>query len=533
MRGTTSVILQLHQILRLAWKMSLRIDPAHIWNVMYHARSNKRQPPPSQNIAPATQNESHDWSASHVKRHLQCAVQQESASNFTKYCACHAKWVSWSIRLTHETSFTIRRASKVTLPTHQVLHLPRKMNLIIDPPHIWSVIYNARNNKRHPPTSPNTAPATKNESQDWSCSHLKRHLPCAEQQHSPSNLTKYCACRAKWNSKIGRKSTENGWSVIYNARPTMIRAWNCKTEPARSRSLLSPPRQRILYLYKITTFRALAIYPTFTKLRLSDSPRSANVMPATNSDTPTSPNIATATKSGAATSPNAAPATKSDIATSPNIVPATKSDRTVTLLNCYCAELLLYWAVTLLSCCFTELLLYCYFTELLLYCYFTEPLLYWTVTLVKPLLYWTVTFLSCYFTELLLYWTVTWLNCFFTELVWAATWLKCYWSITLLHWHCTDWALTLLLLYWAVTLLSCYFTVTLLNCYCAELLLYWAVASLSCCFTELLLYCYFTELLLYCYFTEPLLYWTVTLVKPLLYWTVTLRSCYFIELLLE
>ena len=143
--------------------MSLRIDPAHIWNVIYHARRNKRQPPPSQTTAPATQNESHDGSVSHMKRHLQCAVQQESASNFTKYSACHAKWISWLIRLTYEASFTMRRASKVK--------------------------YNARNNKRHPPTPPNTAPATKNESQDWSCSHLKRHLPCVEQQHSPSNLT--------------------------------------------------------------------------------------------------------------------------------------------------------------------------------------------------------------------------------------------------------------------------------------------------------------------------------------------------------
>ena len=86
--------------------------------------------------------------------------------------------------------------------------LSYKVALIIDPPHIWNVIYNARNNKRHPPTSPNTASATKNESQDWSCLHLKRHLPCVEQQHSPSNLTKYCACHAKWHSKIGRKSTE-------------------------------------------------------------------------------------------------------------------------------------------------------------------------------------------------------------------------------------------------------------------------------------------------------------------------------------
>ena len=51
------------------------IDPHHIWNVIYNARSNKRQPPTSANTAPATQNESHDWSASHMKRHLQCAEQ--------------------------------------------------------------------------------------------------------------------------------------------------------------------------------------------------------------------------------------------------------------------------------------------------------------------------------------------------------------------------------------------------------------------------------------------------------------------------
>ena len=28
---------------------------------------------------------------SHMKRYLQCAEQQESASNFSKYCACHEK----------------------------------------------------------------------------------------------------------------------------------------------------------------------------------------------------------------------------------------------------------------------------------------------------------------------------------------------------------------------------------------------------------------------------------------------------------
>ena len=111
-----------------------------------------------------------------MKHHLQCGEQQESASNFTKYCACHTKWISWLIRL------------------------PCKMNLMIDPPHIWNVIYNARSNRSHPPTSPNPAPATQNESHDWSLSHMKRYLQSAEQHWLPSNITKYCACHAKWIS---------------------------------------------------------------------------------------------------------------------------------------------------------------------------------------------------------------------------------------------------------------------------------------------------------------------------------------------
>ena len=102
----------------------------------------------------------HDWCPSHMKRHLQCAEQQESSSNFTKYCTCHAKWLWWLIRVTYETSFTMRGATGITLQPHQILRLPRKKNLVFDPRHIWNVIYNARSNKHRPPTSPNTAPAT-------------------------------------------------------------------------------------------------------------------------------------------------------------------------------------------------------------------------------------------------------------------------------------------------------------------------------------------------------------------------------------
>ena len=127
MRRVRVITLQPHQILRLPRKMNLMINPHHIWNVIYNAGSNRHHPPTSPNTAPATQNESHDWSASHMQRHLQCAEQQASPSNLTKYCACHAKWISWLIRITYETSFTMRGATGITLQPHQILRLPRKI----------------------------------------------------------------------------------------------------------------------------------------------------------------------------------------------------------------------------------------------------------------------------------------------------------------------------------------------------------------------------------------------------------------------
>ena len=215
------------------------------------------------------------------------------ATSITKYCACHAKWLSWLMSVTHDTSFTMRGATDLILQHHQVLRLPRKMTRIIYPRDIWNVIYNARRNRHHPPTSPNTAPATQNDSYDWSSSHMKRHLQCAEQQASPSNLTKYCACHAKLHSKILEKLSENSWSVIYNARPirawsehdpSMIRPWTRHLAPARSRRLHFVLRRRILY-WKLQHFA----------LRLSTQ-ISPNTAPATKSDTPRSPNTAPATK---------------------------------------------------------------------------------------------------------------------------------------------------------------------------------------------------------------------------------------------
>ena len=242
MRGATGVTIQLHQILRLPRKMNLMIDPRHIWNV-----------------------------------NLQCAEQQTSHHNFTKYCACHAKWISWLIRVTYETSFTMRRASNVNLQPQQILRLPRNLQVqdfsgnslncfrqykddsrIIRPwsdhdltmksssrtrrfgdltrPILETILYwkiqhfalrlspkmspnAAPATKSDNPTSPNTAPATQNESHDWCASHMKRHFQCAEQAMSTSNLSKYCACHEIFKFKI---AAETLW--IASANRKTIRA---------------------------------------------------------------------------------------------------------------------------------------------------------------------------------------------------------------------------------------------------------------------------------------------------------------------
>ena len=41
---------------------------------------------------------------------------------------------------------------------------------------------------------------------------------------SPSKLTKYCTCHAKWPSNIWQKLAENSWNVISNARPIRDRS---------------------------------------------------------------------------------------------------------------------------------------------------------------------------------------------------------------------------------------------------------------------------------------------------------------------
>ena len=207
-------------------------------------------PPISPNTAPA----SHDWSASHMKSHLECAEQAKSTSNLTKYCACHAKWISWLIRAAYETSFPMRRASKVNLQPQQILRLPRKRNPMINPRHTWNVLYNARSMHSQPPTSPNTAPATKSVS-----SRLQR------------KLRELLLPIERW----------------FDDNPTIIRRQSDQKIASRTRrfgDLTRPTLNTILY-WKIQHFA----------LRLSPK-MSPNAAPATKSHTPTSPNTAPATQ---------------------------------------------------------------------------------------------------------------------------------------------------------------------------------------------------------------------------------------------
>ena len=459
LRLPRKVTLQLHRILRLPRKMTRIIDPHNMSHVIYNAQRNSTHPPTSLNTAPATQNETHDWSAWHMKRYLQCAEQPVSSSNITEYCACHAKWLSWLILVTCETLFpmrgttgvilehqrilrlprkmtlqhfkeisrkqlkrhfqcgadprmirewseqeTVRRnpprnrgyfsrpprafciekynisrsgyhskfhrilrlprkvtvqhhqilrlPRKVTVQHHQILRLPRKVTVMTDPRHIWNVTYNARNNQCHPPTSPNTAPATQNDFHNWSSSHVKRYFQCAEQPVSSWNISEYCACHAKWLSNISKKFLENSWNVISNAGPIrewsendprMIRAGNRPPQPASQPRLLFTPTTSILY-WKIQHFAlrlSFQISPNTAPATKSDSSTSPNTAPATKSDTWTSPNSAPATKSDTWTSPNSAPATKSDTWTPPNSAPATKSHTTLLYSSLVFATILL------------------------------------------------------------------------------------------------------------------------------------------------------------------------------------------------
>ena len=170
---------------------------------------------------------------------------------------------------------------KVTLEVHQVLRLPHKMTRMLDRRHIWNLISNARSNRYHDPTSPNTAPGTK-----YDTARFQRKSPKTGETSFPMR---------------GRSEHD----------PSMIRAWSehdptMKTQTAtRLASEVTFQLTTSIFYCKIQRFAP--------NLTFKPSP---NTAPATKSDTWTSPSTAPATKSDTWTSPSTAPATKSDTRTS-------------------------------------------------------------------------------------------------------------------------------------------------------------------------------------------------------------------------
>ena len=140
MRGTTGVILEHQRILRLPRKMTLQ-----------HFKEISRK---------------------QLKRHFQCGADPSMIRAGSE----------------HE-SVTPQPASQPRLlftPTTSILywkiqHFALRLSFQISP-------NTAPATKSDTSTSPNTAPATKSDCHDWSSSHMKRYLQCAEQQMASSNI---------------------------------------------------------------------------------------------------------------------------------------------------------------------------------------------------------------------------------------------------------------------------------------------------------------------------------------------------------
>ena len=187
------------------------------------------------------------------------------------------------------------------------MRLSRRKTHMLNPHHISNLIYNARSNRCPPPTSANTAPATKIDT-----AKFQRKCPKTGETSFPMGG------RSEHDPSMIR-----AWS---NHDPSMIRAWKRKPQPASQVRLLFEIPRSIFYC-KIQrfapnlTFKPSPSAAPATKRYTWPSPSAA---PATKSDPGTSPNIAPTTKNKTGTSPSTVPATKSDTWTSPNIAPTTK-----------------------------------------------------------------------------------------------------------------------------------------------------------------------------------------------------------------
>ena len=261
--------------------MNLMINPRRIWNGIYNARSKQSQPPTSPNTAPATKNESHEINPRRIWNVIYNARSKHSQPLTSPNTAPATKSITsrfqrklrellrpierrfeqipkmirpWNRHLAPAASETLLVPSRRILYgkiQHFALRLSPRMSPNAAPA-----------TKSHTPTSPNTAPATQNESHDWSASHMKRHLQCAEQAQSASNLTKYCACHEICKFKI---SAETPWIASANRKTIRTDSEDDPTMKSSSRTRRFGDLTRPIlvlethFVWKNTTFRAPAI----------------------------------------------------------------------------------------------------------------------------------------------------------------------------------------------------------------------------------------------------------------------------------
>ena len=236
MRGATGVTIQPRQILRLPRKMTLQdvkenlqkqvkrhfqcgADPTMIRAWSENENANRNPPRKWGYFARSPE------AFSIVKYNVLHPILQ---SNFHQILRLPRK-------VTLQLHQVLRLPRKVPLERHQVLHLPRKMTRLLYRPHIWNVISNARSNRCHYPTSPNTAPATKNDT-----ARCQRKSPKTGETSFPMR---------------GRSDHD----------PSMIREWKRKPQPASQVRLLCEVPRSIFYC-KIQCFAPnLTVRQTFTK----------------------------------------------------------------------------------------------------------------------------------------------------------------------------------------------------------------------------------------------------------------------------
>ena len=114
LRLPRKMTLELHQVLRLPRKWHLNFTKYCAYHAKWHLNFTK-------------------YCAYHEKWHLTftkyCAYHAKWHLTFTKYCACHTEWLAGLILVTYETSFPMCGETNVTLQTHQILRLPRKITM--------------------------------------------------------------------------------------------------------------------------------------------------------------------------------------------------------------------------------------------------------------------------------------------------------------------------------------------------------------------------------------------------------------------